>query len=75
MIASPLAEVPTILTSDRISGARARVLAFAGLVRIRFYRGRIMLWLLAGGDPDRLTGAWNRDGALNAGASGPEAPH
>jgi glycosyltransferase involved in cell wall biosynthesis len=60
MAASPLGEVPKILASDRISGTRARWLAFRGVVRIRLYRARVMAWLLAGGDPDRLTGAWNR---------------
>lgn len=60
MALSPLAEIPRILASDRIAGARSRALAFAGLVRTRFYRTRVMLDLLAGGDPERLSGAWNR---------------
>ena len=61
LIPSPLAELPAILTTDRISGPRSRVLAFVGLVRIRLYRCRTMAWLAAGGDPARLSGAWNRD--------------
>jgi glycosyltransferase involved in cell wall biosynthesis len=57
---SPLGEIPKVIVSDRVSGLRARWLAFLGVTRIRLYRARIMAWLLAGGDPDRLTGAWNR---------------
>ncbi len=57
---SPLAEIPHILTSDRVTGPRNRALAFAGLVRIRAYRAGKMAWLLMGGDPERLSGAWNR---------------
>lgn len=57
---SPLAEVPQILTTDRIGGLRSRWLAFAGLVRIRLYRARIMAWLMLGGDPAVLSGRWNR---------------
>ncbi len=60
MGASPLAEVPRVLASDRVSGAKSRLLALAGLTRIRFYRAGRMAWLLAGGDPDKLSGRWNR---------------
>ena len=60
MAPSVLAETPRILMSDRIAGPRARALALAGLVRIRAYRAGRMAWLLAGGDPGRLSGAWNR---------------
>ena len=58
--ASPLGEIPKILFSDRISGTRARLLAFLGVIRIRLYRARVMVWLLAGGDPGRLFERWNR---------------
>jgi hypothetical protein len=57
---SPLAEIPRILVTDRVCGFRSRVLAWFGLLRIRLYRTRVMLWLLFGGDPARLSGAWNR---------------
>jgi glycosyltransferase involved in cell wall biosynthesis len=57
---SPLAEVPRIVVSDRVSGLRSRTLAWVGLLHIRLYRTRVMLWLLFGGDPARLSGAWNR---------------
>lgn len=60
MGASPLAEVPRILLSDRVSGPRNRLLAWAGLARTRLYRMKVMLWLLSGGDPARLSDAWNR---------------
>ena len=57
---SPVAGIPRILLSDRVSGARSRLLAFACLVRIRFYRARIMIWLSLGGDPAKLAEQWNR---------------
>ena len=60
MAASPLAELPRILLSDRITGLRSRVLAFWALGRIRLYRSQKMLWLMFGGDPERLAGRWNR---------------
>ena len=60
MGASPLAEIPRILASDRVTGARNKVLAFACLARIRLYRAKIMTRLLLGGDPGQLSGAWNR---------------
>ena len=63
---SPLAEIPRILLSDRVRGPRARLLAFLGLARTRPYRARLMAWLIAGGDPGRLTGAWNRSGLAPA---------
>jgi glycosyltransferase involved in cell wall biosynthesis len=61
MAPSALIELPRILRSDRIHGLRSRVLAFAGLARIRAYRAGKMAWLLIGGDPRRLSGAWNRE--------------
>lgn len=60
MAVSPLAEIPRILVSDRVTGLRARGLALAGLARIRIYRARKMAWLLVGGDPEELSGRWNR---------------
>ena len=57
---SPLAEIPRIALSDRIAGLRARMLALICLTRLRLYRARVMAWLLLGGDPQRLTGRWNR---------------
>jgi hypothetical protein len=43
-----------------VTGLRSRVLAFGCLARTRVYRARIMAGLLMGGDPERLSGAWNR---------------
>lgn len=57
---SPLAEVPRVLMSDRVSGLRGKGLALVGLARIRAYRTVQMARLLAGGDPDQLSGRWNR---------------
>lgn len=57
---STLTEIPRIISSDRISGGRSRTLAFLGLARIRLYRMWRMVWLMAGGDPDTLSGRWNR---------------
>ncbi|HEY0274702.1 MAG TPA: glycosyltransferase [Paenirhodobacter sp.] len=63
MALSPLGEIPALLGSDRIFGARSRWLAFVGMTRIRLYRARLMAWLLFGGDPARLAGRWNRPAA------------
>lgn len=60
MGASPIAEIPRILVSDRLTGVRNKVLAFTCLARIRLYRAKIMTRLLLGGDPRLLSGAWNR---------------
>jgi glycosyltransferase involved in cell wall biosynthesis len=57
---SPFAEIPRIVVSDRVAGAGWRVRAFVGLLRIRLYRAARMAWLLAGGDPEALSGRWNR---------------
>lgn len=61
MVPSPLAEIPAVLTTDRLAGARARALAFACLVRIRLHRAKVMARLLFSGGPERLSGRWNRD--------------
>lgn len=60
MVPSPLVQLPAVLTTDRLSGPRARALAFVCLVRIRLHRAKVMLRLLVTGDPERLSGAWNR---------------
>jgi hypothetical protein len=57
---SPIAELPRIATCNRVGGLRVRMLAFAALARIRVYRAGKMAWLLAGGDPETLSGRWNR---------------
>lgn len=60
MLASPLAELPRIVGSGRLAGLGARTRAFGGLVQVRLHRTKRMAWLLAGGDPRRLTRRWNR---------------
>jgi len=61
--ASPLAEVPKIVVSNRVAGMRARVLALMGLAIIRTYRAGMMARLLVKRDPENLTGRWNRPAA------------
>ena len=59
--ASPIGEIPKVLTSDRISGVKERSLAFACLTRIRFYRFRRMISVLLAGNGRSLSSAWNRE--------------
>lgn len=58
---SPVPEIWRIARSARISGLRARLLAFRGLVQIRAYRCWIMSRLLFAANADRFSNAWNRD--------------
>ena len=58
---SPLAELPQILVTGRLTGFRARALAFLCLVRVRLLRTRLMAGLLVGGSATRMSGAWNRE--------------
>ncbi|PQO23006.1 glycosyl transferase family 2 [Rhodobacteraceae bacterium WD3A24] len=57
---SPVAEIGRVLTSPRIRGPRARLLAWLGLVRVRLYRARRMLRLLAAGGATASAAHWNR---------------
>lgn len=57
---SPLFEIPRVLRSDRVSGARARGLAFLCLLRLRLYRAARMIELLFRGNSASMSGAWNR---------------
>ena len=61
MFVSPLAEVMRVIGSDRIRGGRNRLLALAGLTRVRLYRGVRMAQLLCGLNPKTLSDRWNRD--------------
>lgn len=56
---SPLAEIPYIAKSDRVSGLFERLSAFVGVTRIRLYRTRLMLAFLVR-DPESVSGQWNR---------------
>ena len=60
MALSPPAELGRVLASDRVRGARARALAWAGVARVRLYRAWVMARLLAGVDAEALAGRWNR---------------
>jgi hypothetical protein len=57
---SPLAEIPRIAGSGRVSGVVDKVKAFAGLCRIRLYRAGRMVDLMLRGKPERLAEKWNR---------------
>lgn len=57
---SPLIEIPTLLTSPRVSGPWERLLAFLCLIRIRLYRARKMIGMLLRGDSRSVVGTWNR---------------
>lgn len=58
--ASPLAELPRIILTRRVRGLRERALAFACLLRIRLYRARRMLGLIATHDLTDQLSRWNR---------------
>ncbi len=62
---SPVIHAGRILKSSRISGVRARLLAVAALVRIRFYRAGAMLRLVTGESPDAQATSWNRPSGSN----------
>lgn len=57
---SPLGEIPEIVTTDRVTGMRDRLLAFVGVTRVRLYRAQVMLRLLVKRDPEALSNSWNR---------------
>ncbi|WP_428425419.1 glycosyltransferase [Pararhizobium sp.] len=63
VIGSPLVESFKIFTTDRVSGVRNRMLAFACLTRIRLHRGRRMVGLIFHGDAARFVESWNREGS------------
>ncbi|NOR30971.1 MAG: glycosyltransferase [Sulfitobacter sp.] len=63
LAASPIAEIPQILMSKRITGARNRVKAFIGLVGIRLHRVARMLQMLGGGNTGHYIARWNRSDA------------
>jgi GT2 family glycosyltransferase len=56
MVLSPLAEIPRIIASDRLSGVRSRILVFAGLARAQLYRRGVMARLLTGSADTDLRG-------------------
>lgn len=60
---SPLAALPEVMTSDRLSGASERLAALECLVRIRLYRAYRMLAVLFGDANARALEDWNRSSA------------
>ena len=61
MVLSPLAEIPNVLRSNRISGLRTRILAFAGLVNVRVFRAwRMLTAMFEGGAGRTANTRWNR---------------
>lgn len=60
LVVSPLANIPKIATSDRLSGARDRWLALRGLAGLRFYRARKMLAAMRHHDTKTASTSWNR---------------
>ncbi|MFS4439503.1 glycosyltransferase family 2 protein [Paracoccaceae bacterium GXU_MW_L88] len=61
MALSPPAEILRVAKSTRISGLRARWLAWICVTRTRFYRARRMLELAFGRDADALAARWRDD--------------
>jgi GT2 family glycosyltransferase len=57
---SPLAEIPRILGSDRLSGTRQRLDAFRGVVAMRGYRSRRMLEEALRPESHARATRWNR---------------
>ena len=61
MAASPLGEILRILSTDRLNGARARLLAFGCLTSVRLYRARRMLSLAWHDNAASMVDMWNRE--------------
>ncbi|MDH5798418.1 MAG: glycosyltransferase, partial [Paracoccaceae bacterium] len=60
LLLSPIVEIPKIATTQRITGIGNRFRAFFTLCRIRYYRAKLMLSLVAGWKEEDLFSAWNR---------------
>jgi glycosyltransferase involved in cell wall biosynthesis len=60
LIASPLMELPTILSSDRVRGVRQRIDAATILTKVRLYRTRRMLSVLFSDRRAQAAQSWNR---------------
>lgn len=60
MAASPIAELPRVLGSDRLSGPRQRLDAFRGVASMRLYRARRMMEELVRPDSRGRSERWNR---------------
>jgi GT2 family glycosyltransferase len=60
LAASPLAEIPRILASDRLQGPRQRLAALRAVAAMRLYRARRMLAELADPASRQRSARWNR---------------
>ncbi len=60
LVVSPLKEIPTLLSTDRLGGIGERITAFGMLSRIRAYRAKRMLALLIGVGPSSKS-AWRKE--------------
>ena len=60
LAASPIAEIPRVLGSDRLSGPRQRLDAFRGVVAMRSYRARRMIGELLAPESGGRAARWNR---------------
>ncbi len=60
LAASPMAEIPRILSSDRLRGPRQRLAAFRALAAMRLYRSRRMFAELADPASRQRSAHWNR---------------
>jgi GT2 family glycosyltransferase len=60
MAASPVGEIPLILRTDQLQGARQRLDALQGVARMRFYRARRMLAELIDPASRQRSAQWNR---------------
>ncbi|MFA9229774.1 MAG: glycosyltransferase family 2 protein [Microgenomates group bacterium] len=58
--ASPIAELPRVFKTDRVSGPRNRLLALATLTRLRLFRARRMLGLAIFGNSKSLYQGWRQ---------------
>ncbi len=58
--ASPVGEIPRVLRSPRISGSKARLLAWGVMGRIRIYRSRRMLQLISGRSRKDMVLGWHK---------------
>jgi glycosyltransferase involved in cell wall biosynthesis len=61
LFVSPALELPRIAHSDRLMTGWARCLAFVGLIRVRFYRGRRMLSMIVSPKSSKGSAQWNRE--------------
>lgn len=60
ILLSPPAELFRTMATRRVTGLRARCLAWVGVTRVRIYRAHVMARLLLRKDAAHLTERWNR---------------